>query len=378
MNYLNLKKSVLNNLSNLPGWKTTRKIIVIESDDWGSIRMPSKEVYDFLLRKGIRVDLDPYSRYDSLASEDDLISLFEVLSKHKNRDNKSPVITANAIMANPDFVSIESSNFENYKFELFTKTLNNYPKHSKSFSLWQEGIHNKLFYPQLHGREHLNKRKWLDALRKGNTDLLLAFNNKMLTLPSITSQENMNGFLDAFEFDKKEEIQFHAGIIKDAADLFQDIFGYKSKSIIAPCYIWSSAHENFFKANGIEYLQGFTYQYEPLPIEGTLKYRKKLHFTGEKNKLNQYFLVRNCFFEPSMNIHNDFVGECLRRINIAFRWHKPAIIGAHRLNFIGFIDPSNRDRNLKLFDKLLSEIIKLWPDVEFMRSDELGDLISSQ
>ena len=31
-------------LINIPGWRTNRHIVVIESDDWGSIRMPSCEV----------------------------------------------------------------------------------------------------------------------------------------------------------------------------------------------------------------------------------------------------------------------------------------------------------------------------------------------
>jgi hypothetical protein len=31
---------------NLRGWKTKRKIVVIESDDWGSIRMPSPESFN--------------------------------------------------------------------------------------------------------------------------------------------------------------------------------------------------------------------------------------------------------------------------------------------------------------------------------------------
>jgi hypothetical protein len=50
----------------------------------------------------------------------------------------------------------------------------------------------------------------------------------------------------------------------------------------------------------------------------------------------------------------------------------------HRLNFIGFIDPSNRDRNLPKLKTLLSEILKRWNDVEFMTSAQLGDLISQQ
>ena len=44
-------------------------MVVIESDDWGTIRMPSREVYEEFLRRGIRVDRDPYCRYDNLRAD---------------------------------------------------------------------------------------------------------------------------------------------------------------------------------------------------------------------------------------------------------------------------------------------------------------------
>ena len=373
---MNIKNVITSNIKNLPGWKTKRRILVIESDDWGSIRMPSKEIYKYLLKKGEKVDQDPYSKYDSLASEMDLVMLFEELSKFKDQNNNSPVITANVIMANPDFDAIKKSNFSEYHYELFTETLKYYPYHSNSFSLLEEGIRKKLFYPQLHGREHINVSKWMTALKNGNPHLLMAFNNRMLTLPSISMPENMNAFMDAFEFDSKKEIFNHSEIIKDASNLFKKVFGFESKSIMVPCYIWSRVHEPMLKSNNIEYIQGFPYQYEPLPITGTLKYKKIFHYTGEKNNIGQRYLVRNAFFEPSQNPATDIVGECLKKIEIAYKWHKPAIIGSHRLNFIGYIDPLNRKQNLKLLNQLLFEIIKRWPDVEFMSSDQLGDLIN--
>ena len=42
---------------------------------------------------------------------------------------------------------------------------------------------------------------------------------------------------------------------------------------------------------------------------------------------------------------------------------------------MGFIDQKNRAKNIKLLATLLSMILKKWPDVEFMSSDELGYLI---
>jgi hypothetical protein len=40
-----LKTSMTRNLTNAIGWRTNRKIVVIESDDWGSIRMRDKKTF---------------------------------------------------------------------------------------------------------------------------------------------------------------------------------------------------------------------------------------------------------------------------------------------------------------------------------------------
>jgi hypothetical protein len=45
---------------------------------------------------------------------------------------------------------------------------------------------------------------------------------------------------------------------------------------------------------------------------------------------------------------------------------------------MGELDPGNRKVNLRLFKELLQRILKQWPDVEFMTSDKLGDLISDR
>lgn len=68
---------------------------------------------------------------------------------------------------------------------------------------------------------------------------------------------------------------------------------------------------------------------------------------------------------------------CLKHIDIAFKWNKPAVISIHRLNFMGGLDVTNFERGLKHLSTLLKEIVKRWPDVEFMASEELGVLIQS-
>ena len=48
--FVDLKHRLSNIIYNIPGWRTKRHIVVIESDDWGAIRMPSRQVFDFLHR----------------------------------------------------------------------------------------------------------------------------------------------------------------------------------------------------------------------------------------------------------------------------------------------------------------------------------------
>jgi hypothetical protein len=49
----------------------------------------------------------------------------------------------------------------------------------------------------------------------------------------------------------------------------------------------------------------------------------------------------------------------------------------HRLNVIGSLDESNRTKNLADLKTLLQTVVRRWPDVEFMSSDQLGKLIDN-
>lgn len=368
--------SLSNNLLNIPGWHTNRHIVVIESDDWGSIRMPSKSILESLRHRGLNVDNCPFTKYDSLASADDLEKLYEVLSSVKDRNGNHAVLTANTVVANPNFEKIRNSNFQYYYFEAFTETLKRYSQsHQNSFKLWKEGLDKKLFIPQLHGREHLNIFRWMQALRDHDIITVMAFQQEHFGLSKLVTKQLSVRYMDAFSNVSNESVYSEREIINDAALLFKELFGFVSESFIAPCYIWRSSLEKSLYENGIKYIQGLSLQQIPVK-ENPLKVKVKYHYFGQRNFFNQIYLIRNSFFEPYKNNETDkWVNECLYRINVAFRWKKPAIISSHRLNFIGSIDSSFRDKNLFLFKHLLQEIVKKWPDVEFLSTNQLGRIL---
>lgn len=363
-------------ISNIPGWHTNRRIVVFDSDDWGSIRMPDKEVYNKLLLKGLKVDTCPYNSYDSLASEDDLSSLFELLSQYSDRSGQPPTITANSVMVNPDFDKIRASNFEEYHYELFTETLKKYPGRSSSFKLWNEGIDSKLFYPEFHGREHLNVARWMNALKNNLPETRLAFDLSLFGLSTFVSNEDRKSYLAAFDTYDIDNSYPVEKIISEGLTLFRKIFGYSSRSFIAPNYIWPTSLEQTLAKEGIKYIKGRTTQLAP--VHDSWKAKKIRHYTGQKNSFNQIHLVRNCHFEPSFNGNKDVVDNCLSQIEEAFSYRKPAIVVTHRVNFIGSVVKSNRDKSLKQFDRLLTEMQKRWSDIEFMTVNSLGDLITAK
>lgn len=368
MSLKTIKSAITRNLINIPGWCTKRKIVVIESDDWGSIRMPSMDVYNSFLEKGYKVDQSNYNRLDSLESNDDLIALYDVLSRYKDKFGNPPTLTANSVVANPNFNKIKKSGFANYYYEHVKDTLQQYPRHDKVFDLWHEGIANKVFYPQFHGREHLNIIRWISALNKNNKDVMYTFNHNT----TFSGIEDYN-FMEAYDQDSYDEISTHKATIADGLKIFKETFGYSSKSFIAPCYTWSSDLDKTLFDHGVQYFQGSIFQM--IPKGGFNNYKKKYHFLGQKNAYGQRYLSRNCIFEPSLIKKNNSVDYTLDSIAIAFRLNKPAIISSHRINYIGYLDESNRTNNLILLNTLLKNIILKWPDVEFMTSDKLGDLI---
>jgi hypothetical protein len=338
--------------------------------------MPDKNTYDILLSKGIRVDNCPFCRYDSLASENDLSELFEVLTSYEDINGNKAVITANSVVANPDFVKIRLSDFREYHYELFTETLTKYPKHSGSFKLWKEGIDKNLFHPQFHGREHLHVARWMNALMLNLPETRMAFDMNLFGISTTITTEKRRSYLAAFDIDEPKDKVRMKEIISEGLQLFNTLFGYSSKSFVAPNFLWPAWLEMDLCDNGVQYLQTQRKQYSP--AVDSLKSNTIAHYTGQRNRYDQIYMVRNCQFEPVLDSRNGSLNNCLAQIHDAFRWGKPAIISTHRVNFIGSIVPSNRDRNLRLFRNLLTEILKIWPDAEFMTTDELGCLICNK
>jgi hypothetical protein len=327
--YRNTWKSLLSaHASNVPGWRTKRKIVVIESDDWGSIRMSSLEAFNNLLKAGMRENLNHYNLYDSLESNKDLEYLFETLSKFKDKKGKVPVMTGVNVVANPVFNKIKESGYTEYFYEPYTETLKRYPAHDKVYDLWKEGVEKRLFVPVFHGREHLNVQRWLRALRSGHCSTLLAFKNEITGIYNGINGEVIPEFQAAFDLDTMDDLPYMENVLNTGLDLFEQLYGYRSKYFVPTNGPFNNSLEKVLFDNGVKYINTGKIQMEPL---GNGQFKKNIRFLGQKNGLGQVYLTRNCFFEPSSMESpsgTDWVGNCLKEMEIAFLWHKPATISS--------------------------------------------------
>lgn len=359
---------------NYRGWRTNRKLVVFQSDDWGSIRMPSKQIIEGLKQFDVDVEECHYMRFDTIASKTDLMLLFEILEKHKDRNGNHPVITGNILTRNPNFEEIKKSNYTAYHSTLISDNSENNVRVMNSLKYWREGIRKGVFFPQLHGREHLNIERWLEALRNSNPLVTYAFKNNFWGI-NYKKSNYLNASLQAaFDFDESDDKQQHLKILNECFKDFRDLFGFESESFIAPNYVWYSEIEEYLKRNNIKFLQSGRVQALPMG-NGVYKYLK--HYTGEKNNSDQIYMVRNVHFEPSENFEHDWVDSAMNEIRIAFLMNKPAIINTHRLNYIGGIEEHNRTRSLKCLDDLLARITHAWPEVEFLNTVQLGKMIET-
>lgn len=370
-----LKNKILSNRINYSGWKTERKIVVIESDDWGAIRMPNIEVFKKAIDLGLPIKNNPYNRVDTLANQADLEALFSLLFKFKDIHGNHPVITMNTVMSNPDFEKISAHNFEQYFAEDFQSTVKRYYPNENVYDLWKQGMDSRLLKPQFHGNEHVNVPLWLKALQNEYEPLRKAFDLGFWCLEPDSYKNEIGLNLQAtYDGVSKEAIPYHKKSLEEGLKSFQRVFGFPSLSFIPNNFVLDKKEmSNTLKENGVMALQGRHYHLNPkyIPYDDRILKRK----TG-RDGYGFFQIIRNCTFEPAQSKSTSgLVNQCLFEISNAFYWKKPAVLTAHRLNFIGAIDEKNRKENLRLLDELLTAVLKKFPDVTFMDSEELALLM---
>jgi hypothetical protein len=367
---MSLKTDVFNNVKNIFGWKTTRKIVVISVDDYGNVRLDSKQALDNMIKDGLKPQTR-FDQFDALENTTDLEMLYEALSSVKDKNGKCAVFTPFAIPCNINFEKLIESNFQTYSYELLPDTFSKLKGYENTWDLWKQGISAGLMEPQFHGREHLHLKVFNEKLSKSDFELKSSLKNRSFALISATGYETIS-YTAAFEFWDFEENEQFKDIIIDGLNQFEKVFGYRSDYFNPPGGREHTCLHKTLAENGIKYIDTYMIKNEHL---GHGKHKRIINHTGKKSDYGQIYLVRNVVFEPCEFDGTDWVSYTLKQIEAAFRWNRPAIISSHRANFCGQIDENNRKIGIESLKKLLKEITTRWPEVEFMSASSLASLI---
>ena len=371
---MNLKSKIVDHVKNIGGFKTSRKIVVFSVDDYGNVRLDSKEAKSRLISGGIKLK-SHFDNFDSMETREDLEVLFECLTSVRDKNNNPAVFSPFALPCNIDFYRMKRNKYEEYIYENLDQTFQrlenqDHNAYGGTWRIWKEGIKLGLLRPQFHGREHLNLKVLSENLEKKDYITKLCLENYSYAgilnhvYPSIS-------YTAAFDFWELEENKAFENIITSGVESFTEVFGYQPIQFNAPGATASSLINKYLFQNGIKFIDNPFLKSEHL---GLGHYKKSLNYTGKNIYPGLTNLNRNVVFEPTEG-SRDWVTFAMRQIEIAFKCKKPAIISSHRVNFCGNIDEGNRQIGIHSLKNLLKNIIGRWPDVEFLSSEDLCKII---
>ena len=272
------------------------------------------------------------------------------------------------LVANPDFDRIKQSVYGEYFFENVNNTYTRYWGDAQILELMRDGIKDGVFMPQFHGREHFNISQWIKELQSGNNDVLIAFNHGICGIAPKAFPQQGNQLMKALLATTDDEQNMIDKIVKEGLQMFESLWGFKSRTFVAPCYLWAKQTEKVLSENGVQLIQ--TVRSNKASYQSPLRY----FYSGQNNEYCQIYSVRNCTFEPSTLEHTRDIDNLILQVDNVLSQKKIVVISSHRINYVSGISKENQERTLKLLDLFLTKLLKKHPDVEFMSTDKLLDI----
>jgi hypothetical protein len=316
------------------------RIVAIESDDWGTEAwVPDLRAAQVMADQGAKLGpkLGLYAS-SSLETAQDVDSLAALLAEFQDSDGLPAVLQANTIMAAIDVDSCGTDDFRLEGNPVLLRSpgscgaylrvgLNEAVDAARDEGVWRA---------ELHGLTHFDLGAYESAVANASSLTVRARSVGAVAFPHwLTLTELGSGNLD--------EARAFASL---SCRLFEERFGRRPQSVIAPDYTWGEQDEVAWKEQGLQVVQAKREQIDPalMKAEGNRlwrRVRKVLQRWKDRRKNRFVYLERNVRLEP----YGDFAPDCLagseqaaKQVMSAWRRGEPAIVEAHRLQF-SHLDP---------------------------------------
>ncbi len=313
-------------------------ILVIEVDDWGRQGIPEGEI-----------------------TLEELGALFQTLLRYRDKHGRHPVITANFVMTNPNYKKIAENDFTTYYYLPINEGLD-----LDLLNQYKEGIKLGIFWPQYHGRDHINSDLWLKDLKRRFKTSAEGFEEKAILPLGKDEKRYIGEYGDASFFPQKplpEEKQMDK--IEKGLEIFASTFGYRPKSTIAPYNLFDEITEKCWSEKGIQYIQGGNRQRLGFKKGKYVKAKEKRHILlGKRNRFGGLYLKRDIGFPPSKDLD-----RILKKIALLFKTGRLVTLYNHSYDY------KNQTGQLERLDSLLSWLQNRYPEMVYLTSDQLGSVI---
>jgi len=328
-------------------WQRGRAV-VLASDDWGLCGfLPDSAAIAHLDREALAPGQIPDAYWHTTLEDSAMVAaLGAVLQRHRGRDGLTAVLQPNYIMASLAYVPATADSLPRW----IEQALPAVPPGYERPGLWravQDLQRAGLWHPELHGRWHYDPR-----LRQARTaaapPVQAAAARQILAFPDCDTAWELGSWRDLALIE--DELRYNL-------EQFGALFGGLPRSVIAPDYYWNDAHEQLWIAHGLRVIQGQRQQRQ----SAWRGWRGRVSKVGHRVwtrwwRSDRVYIDRNCLFEPVLPLPEPaHAARAYREVTGAWARHEPAVVQAHRINFV-HLDAAVRRLGLLELERLLSHV----------------------
>jgi hypothetical protein len=345
-----------------PGFRFSRPLILIQSDDWGRVGVRDVEGREELVAAGLNLGERPYDLY-SLETAEDVNALTDVLRSIQDSVGQAPCVEMNFVVANVDFTASIATGFRGIPLKTLADGLPGRWGRAGLYDAYRKGIEARVFSPALHGTTHFCQQAVIQTLtHDGDRGNLLRTLWKSET-PYIHWRMPWIGYeywdpekASSERFIPEEEQQRW---ISWAAEAYRRFFEHDAVSACAPGYRSETATHRIWKEHGIRVAQNGP---------GTVR---APHW-DEHGLLHTY---RSLDFEPALNSELR-VEDCVKSAEDWLTRGLPLTLSMHSINFHSTLAPFRR-KTLSMLQDLLAALKKRRPDLLYVNTRQLLEIVET-